>query len=144
MAELPIQTGALPWRQDGNGRVEVLLVTSRRSGRWLIPKGWPMAGRSLAEAAAQEAFEEAGVEGEIDFTPVGWMTHAKQHVLFGSIIVRIAVHRLAVGRELASWPELGQRKRRWFSPKQAAEQVDSPELARMIRQLKSARREVRH
>jgi len=143
MADLATQTGALPWRQDRNGRVEVLLVTSRRSGRWLIPKGWPMAGRSLAEAAAQEAFEEAGVEGEIESTPVGWMTHAKQHVLFGPITVRIAVHRLTVERELATWPEVGQRKRRWFSPKQAAEQVDSPELALMIRQLKSGSREVK-
>lgn len=137
VAVLPIQTGALPWRQAGDGRLEVLLVTGRRSGRWLIPKGWPMPGRSLAEAAAQEAFEEAGVEGRIEPDPLGWFEHNKQHVLFGSVIVRIAVHRLAVDRELASWPEAGQRKRCWFGLKKGAEQVHSPDLARMIRQLKS-------
>ena len=137
VAVLPIQTGALPVRQTGDGRLEVLLVTSRRSGRWLIPKGWPMPGRSLAEAAAQEAFEEAGVEGRIEPDPLGWVKHYKQHVLFGAITVQIAVHRLTVDRELASWPEIGQRKRCWFGVKQGAEQVQSPDLARMIRRLKS-------
>ena len=117
--------------------MEVLLVTSRRSGRWLIPKGWPMAGLSLAQAAAQEAYEEAGVHGIIEPDPLGWLTHDKQHDLFGAMTVRIAVHALAVQRELATWPELGQRKRRWFSLKQAVEQVDSAELAGLIRRLKS-------
>lgn len=136
MAELPIQTGALPWRVH-DGRLEVLLVTSRRSGRWLIPKGWPMAGLTLAEAAAQEAYEEAGVRGIIDRDPLGWLIHDKQHDLFGPMRVRIAVHGLAVERELSSWPEVGQRKRRWFGRRQAVEQVDSPELAALIQQLKS-------
>lgn len=117
--------------------MEVLLVTSRRSGRWLIPKGWPMEGLSLAEAAAREAYEEAGVHGIIDQAPFGWFTHDKQHDLFGPMTVRIAVHLLAVDRELSSWPELGERKRRWFSPRQAIEQVQSEELAALIRQLRS-------
>ncbi len=134
-SDFPIQTGALPWRRVGGDRLEVLLITSRRSGRWLIPKGWPMAGLSLADAAAQEAFEEAGVEGRIEPEPAGWLLHAKQHELRGAITVRIAVHRLAVERELATWPEIGQRARRWFSLEQAAEQVSSAELARLIKQL---------
>jgi 8-oxo-dGTP pyrophosphatase MutT (NUDIX family) len=99
-----------------------------------------MIGRTLAEAAAQEAFEEAGVEGQIEDNPVGWLTHDKQHVVLGQITVRIAVHRLAVERELAHWPEAGQRKRRWFTPERAAEHVNSPDLARMIQQLKTAAR----
>ncbi len=142
MSDLPIQTGALPWRVR-DGRIEVLLVTSRRSGRWLIPKGWPMAGLSLAEAAAQEAYEEAGIEGRIQPEPVGWLVHDKQHDLFGAITVRIAVHLLAVNRVLCSWPVIGQRKRRWFSVKQAAEQVQSAELAALIQRLK-LRADVKH
>jgi len=135
MADLLIQTGALPWRRTRDDRLEVLLVTGRKSGRWLIPKGWPMSGKNLAEAAAQEAFEEAGVEGSIEPEPLGWFVHEKQHVLFGTMAVRIAVHRLAVERVLATWPEIDQRQRRWFTVKEASEQVKSPALAALIRQL---------
>ena len=74
-AEVPIQTGALPWRLAPKNGIEVLLVTGRRSGRWSIPKGWPMPGKSLAEAAEQEAFEEAGVKGTIDPNPIGTFRH---------------------------------------------------------------------
>ena len=74
---LPLQTGALPWRISGK-TIEILLVTGRRSGQWTIPKGWPMPGKTLAEAAAQEAFEEAGVEGTVDPVPIGSFRHVKQ------------------------------------------------------------------
>lgn len=130
--ELPIQTGALPWRLAGNKRIEVLLVTGRRSGRWMIPKGWPMPGKSLAEAAEQEAFEEAGVRGTIDPKPIGTFRHVKTQLVTGEIEVDIVVHPLWVDRELPKWPELGQRKRKWFSAKEAAKRVHSPELADMI------------
>jgi len=134
---LPIQTGALPWRLGRGKRAEVLLVTGRRSGRWMIPKGWPMGGKSLANAAAQEAFEEAGVEGTIDANPLGTFRHTKQHLVLGLLDVSIVVHPLAVERELANWPEHGQRERKWFSIKQAAQSVDSDELKRIILGLKS-------
>lgn len=129
---LPLQTGALPWRHGRNKRVEVLLVTGRKSGRWLIPKGWPMFGKSLAAAAAQEALEEAGVEGVIDPKPLGSFRHDKQHVLTGPLEVTIVVHSLAVDKELARWPECQQRRRKWFPQGQAAEQVDSKVLSRLI------------
>lgn len=132
--DLPIQTGVLPWRLVRNKRLEVLLVTSRRSGRWMIPKGWPMPGKSLAEAAAQEAFEEAGIKGTVDPTPIGTFRHVKQKFLGGDLEVSIVVHPMWVDREFPKWPELGQRKRRWFSPKDAAKRVDSPELGDLIRQ----------
>ena len=130
--ELPIQTGALPWRLAANKRIEVLLVTSRRSGRWTIPKGWPMPGKSLAEAAEQEAFEEAGVRGTIDPKPIGTFRHVKTLLVTGELEVDIVVHPLWVDRELPKWPELGQRKRKWFSVKEAAKRVHSPELAELI------------
>ena len=68
---MPLQTGALPWRLTQSSKPEVLLVTGRRSGRWMIPKGWPMIGKSLAAAAEREAFEEAGISGSIDSRPLG-------------------------------------------------------------------------
>lgn len=140
--ELPIQTGALPWRLAGSKGIEVLLVTSRRSGRWTIPKGWPMPGKTLAEAAAQEAFEEAGVKGTVDPNPIGYIRHVKQKLVTGDLEVNIVVHPMWVDREFPKWPELGQRKRRWFSPKDAAKRVDSSELGDLIRQ--SAKRSLQH
>ncbi len=133
---LPIQTGALPWRIGRGKRAEVLLVTGRRSGRWMIPKGWPIQGMSLAKAAAQEAFEEAGVEGSVDDKPLGNFRHTKQHLTLGLLDVSIVVHSLAVERELPEWPEHGQRQRKWFSIKQAAQTVDSDELKLLILELK--------
>jgi len=141
-AELPVQTGALPWRLAAKNGIEVLLVTGRRSGRWTIPKGWPMPGKSLAEAAEQEAFEEAGVRGTIDPNPIGTFRHVKQLDIAGDLEVNIVVHPLWVDRELPKWPELGQRKRKWFSPKDAAKRVDSPELSAMIRQ--AVKKSLRH
>jgi|SRR5215471_9743769 len=140
--ELPIQTGALPWRLAPKNGIEVLLVTGRRSGRWTIPKGWPMPGKSLAEAAEQEAFEEAGVRGTIDPNPIGTFRHVKQLHVVGDLEVNIVVHPLWVDRELPKWPELGQRKRKWFSPKEAAKRVESPELSSMIRQ--AVKKSLRH
>ncbi|HEY4070783.1 MAG TPA: NUDIX hydrolase [Sphingomicrobium sp.] len=140
--EVPIQTGALPWRLAAKNGIEVLLVTGRRSGRWTIPKGWPMPGKTLAEAAAQEAFEEAGVKGTIDPTPIGTFRHVKQLTVVGDLEVDIVVHPLWVDRELEKWPEFGQRKRKWFKPKEAAKRVDSPELSEMIRQ--SVKKPLRH
>lgn len=128
----PLQTGALPWRMGRKKRFEVLLVTGRRSHRWTIPKGWPMAGKTLAEAAAQEAFEEAGVRGTIDPVPVGSFDHTKQNLPSGLLDVRILVHRLCVERELPKWPEFGQRRRKWFTVEEAAKKVDSEELRALI------------
>jgi 8-oxo-dGTP pyrophosphatase MutT (NUDIX family) len=128
---LPLQTGALPWRIADDSKPEVLLVTGRRSGRWMIPKGWPMMGKSLADAAAREAFEEAGVHGTIDPKPLGSFRHVKRGI-FGSMQVKILVHILAVSEELAEWPERGQRTRRWFTVKEAVAMVESEELCGMI------------
>jgi 8-oxo-dGTP pyrophosphatase MutT (NUDIX family) len=138
-AQLPIQTGALPWRLGRKKRFEVLLVTSRGSGRWTIPKGWPMPGKSLAEAAEQEAFEEAGVQGKVDPEPIGSFRHIKQGLALGDLEVNIVVHPMSVERELPTWPEFGQRKRKWFSVSEAAERVDSKVLGDLIMQSAATR-----
>ena len=130
--ELPIQTGALPYRLGRKKGFEVLLVTGRRSRRWTIPKGWPMDGKSLAEAAAQEAFEEAGVRGKVNPEPLGTFRHVKTNLPVGNLEVNIVVHSMEVERELPKWPELGQRKRKWFKAAEAADRVDSEELGRLI------------
>jgi 8-oxo-dGTP pyrophosphatase MutT (NUDIX family) len=129
---VPVQAGALPWRFKDRKAPEVMLVTGRRSGRWMIPKGWPMPGESLADSAAQEAFEEAGIKGRIDARPLGSFRHVKRHLLFGNLEVDILVHPLAVERELGEWPERGERTRRWFSIKDAAARVDSRDLRKLI------------
>lgn len=130
--ELPIQTGVLACRLGRKKRFEVLLVTGRRSRKWMIPKGWPMPGKSLAEAAAQEAFEEAGVKGKVDPEPLGSFRHVKQSLPIGELEVNILVHEMLVDREFPKWPEFGQRRRKWFSVAEAAERVDSDELKRLI------------
>lgn len=132
LSDRPIQTGALPWRLGRKQRLEVLLVTGRRSRRWIIPKGWPMVGKSLSESAAEEAFEEAGVRGRIDADSIGSFNHTKQHLPFGTLDVRILVHSMNVEREFPKWPEFGQRRRKWFSIKEATARVDSEELRTLI------------
>ena len=95
-----------------------------------------MPGKTLSKAAEQEAFEEAGVRGAVEANPIGQFEHEKQSGLLGSLKVCILVHPLAVERELPDWPEQGQRQRKWFKLKDAAEQVDSPELGAMILNLR--------
>jgi 8-oxo-dGTP pyrophosphatase MutT (NUDIX family) len=130
--ELPIQTAALPWRCTKAGNFEFLLVTSRSSQRWIIPKGRPMTGKSLAQAAAQEAYEEAGVRGKIDGRSVGSFEHMKQSAVGGPVTVLVHVYSLAVERELASWPEKEQRARRWFLQPQALEAIESEGLRSVV------------
>ena len=128
---MPLQTGALPWRLTQSNKPEVLLVTGRRSGRWMIPKGWPMSGKSLAAAAEREAFEEAGISGSIDSRPLGSFHSVKRNV-FGDMDIEILVHPMSVEAELPDWPERGQRLRKWFPLNEAVEQVESEELRDLI------------
>jgi hypothetical protein len=101
-----------------------------------------MPGKSLAEAAAQEAYEEAGVTGTIDPRPLGRFRHIKQMSVTGDLEVDIVVHPLWVDLELDKFPEFGQRKRKWFKAKEAAKHVESPELSDLIRQ--SVKKSLRH
>ena len=126
------QFGALPWR-FADGKLEVLLVTSRDTGRWIIPKGWPMDGATPAEAAATEAFEEAGVEGKLSHQVIGFYGYLKQMDDADDFPIVVAVFPIRVKRLLSDWPEKADRKRRWFSAKKAANLVAEPELRQIIR-----------
>lgn len=129
----PRQAAALPWRRGASGDLEILLVTGLRSGRLTPPKGHLMKGKTIAEAAAVEAFEEAGVEGIIDKDPVGTFEHIKSYPVVGPVRYRVVVHPLEVRRVLSEWPEQGLRDRRWFAPEEAAALVRSDELANLLR-----------
>jgi 8-oxo-dGTP pyrophosphatase MutT (NUDIX family) len=125
------QYAALPYRWV-DGELEILLLTSRETHRWVIPKGWPMAGRKPHAAAAQEALEEAGVIGKIGKTPVGAYTYVKRLKNGAGLVCNVDVFPLAVARQLKRWREQGQRTAHWFTPTEAAEAVNEPELDVLI------------
>jgi 8-oxo-dGTP pyrophosphatase MutT (NUDIX family) len=125
------QYGALPWRWTKG--VEILLITSRETRRWLIPKGWPIGGMSPAEGAAQEAFEEAGIRGDVKSNSVGSFNYEKKLKLNVSRLCRVAVFPLEVTEVLEDWPEAHERQRRWFPADEAAGLVGEIALAKIIR-----------
>ena len=131
------QFAALPWRRDAAGEVEVLLITSRETRRWVIPKGWPIKGLGSAKSAAQEAFEESGVQGKIRKRPVGTYHYDKRLKNGRLQHVRVAVFALAVETEAEAYPEVGQRERTWVSPTEAARLVDEPELMVLLATFKA-------
>lgn len=128
------QYGALCWRMH-RGRVEVLLITSRDTGRWVIPKGWPMADKRPPEAAAVEAWEEAGVTGESGEEALGLYSYDKSRKSRDALPCVVAVFPLRVERLAAHFPERAQRRRRWFSAEEAARLVAEPELRVMLAQV---------
>lgn len=130
--KLPLQVAALPWRRRPGGEIEVLLVTTRGTGQWMVPKGWPMAGKTWPEAAAQEAWEEAGVKGRAGPSELGRFRHNKSGLLHGTLPCTVAVFPLAVEEEFDRWPERSERSRSWFPLAEARRAVRSAELAAII------------
>ncbi|WP_282091141.1 NUDIX hydrolase [Epibacterium ulvae] len=130
-----LQTAALCLRQNGEDK-EVLLITSRDTGRWIIPKGWPMNGKTCAEAALQEAWEEAGVtKSSITSTPLGTYNYDKR-LKHGAIEpVTVLIYEVQVGHLADEFPEVSERKRAWFTPVKAATLVAEPELQAVLRAL---------
>ena len=128
------QYGAICWRMN-RGNVQVLLITSRDTGRWVIPKGWPMGETAGCAAAAQEAWEEAGVEGKIDDTRLGTFNYIK--LMPGNIPLHCAVDvfALRVSKLRATFPERKQRRRKWFDAVKAARKVAEPDLRKLLQQL---------
>jgi 8-oxo-dGTP pyrophosphatase MutT (NUDIX family) len=124
------QYAALPWRKGET--LEVMLVSSRDTHRWVIPKGWPMKGRKPHTTAALEALEEAGLLGKIEKTRLGSYHYHKRLKNGGTILCRVDVFPLRVVRQRKSWPEKKQRVTKWFSAPDAAELVQEPELAGLI------------
>ena len=129
--ELRTQFGALPYRVR-DGKVEFLLITSRGTGRWIIPKGWPMDGETPAGAAATEAMEEAGALGKLSEQVIGFYAYSKTHK-GDDLPCVVAVFPLRVKKLLKDFPEKGERKRKWFGRKEALTAVSEPELRRIIK-----------
>ena len=127
-----IQYAALPWRQAGR-RLDILLITSRETRRWVIPKGWPMKGRTPYEAAAVEAIEEAGVHGPIEPVPVGVYRYLKRMPDGRTLPIAVVVFPLLVLEQAPHWKEKAQRQSRWFRYRKAAALVAEPALKRLIR-----------
>jgi len=125
------QVAALPWRRGAEG-LEILLITSRETGRWVVPKGGRMAGKTDAEAAAQEALEEAGVIGRIVDDPLGTFRYLKILKRRAPRWCVVSVYPLEVQTALDDWKEKAERTREWVSPEVAARRVDEPELKALI------------
>ena len=125
------QFGALCWRRH-EGEVQALLVTTRRSKRWIIPKGWPVDGATPAETAATEAWEESGVEGKARPDCLGIFSYDKGLVEGEEVPCVVAVFPIKVKSLKSAYPESDVRKRRWFPLKKAAKLVEEPELASIL------------
>ena len=126
-----LQVGALCYRSSKKG-TRILLVTSRETRRWIIPKGWPMKRRTPAGAAAREAYEEAGVQGVISQKSIGFYTYRKEMARGKRIHCTVRVFPMQVTDMLKKFPEARERKVKWFSPKKAAKRVREPELKALI------------
>lgn len=126
------QVAALPFVETASGPL-VLLVTTRGRGRWSIPKGWPKARLSDAELAALEAFEEAGVEGDIGARPIGSYLYTKRLHLLSWTKCSVDVYTLEVRSQALDWPEKGSRKLQWTAPGEAASLVGEAQLAEVLR-----------
>jgi predicted phosphate transport protein (TIGR00153 family) len=126
------QYGVLPYRPDGKGGFEYLLITSKERGRWVIPKGNPIPHLLNRESAAREAFEEAGIEGPIAIAPFGSYAYDKRKRSDAPAAAIVTIYPLLVTREAADWPERSERKRQWFAAAEAAGQVDEPELKALM------------
>jgi 8-oxo-dGTP pyrophosphatase MutT (NUDIX family) len=127
------QFGALPFRIAVGG-LQVLLITSRETRRWIIPKGWPIRGLRPREVAAREAFEEAGLVGRIvGKHPIGSYHYSKRLVGDQERLCRVKVFLLSVDHQLDDWPEKQQRVQRWVDPIKGAQMVDEGGLAEILR-----------
>lgn len=125
------QYAALCYRVSRD-KPEILLVTSRGTGRWLVPKGWPIDGHTPAETAQQEAWEEAGVIGQVKDVCLGLFSYEKVMEGGRDVPCMVTVYPVKVKSLADRFPEKGQRRRKWFAPKKAALKVAEPELARIL------------
>lgn len=126
-----VQVGALCLDRNG----QVLLITSRGTGRWIIPKGWTMRDRSHADAALQEAWEEAGVRGHVGPEVIGRYHYDKTLRDGTALPTEVQVFQVAVDDLADDYREAGQRRRHWFAPAEAAARVAEPELQALLRAL---------
>ncbi|MEI8700581.1 MAG: NUDIX hydrolase [Mesorhizobium sp.] len=126
-----LQVAALPWRDTKHG-IEIMLITSRDTGRWVLPKGWPEAKELLCEAAAREAGEEAGLRGTISHHEAGRYFYAKALASGEEVPCEVLVFPLQVDKIADRWKEKRSRTRKWVSPAEAVRMVNEPDLCQII------------
>jgi 8-oxo-dGTP pyrophosphatase MutT (NUDIX family) len=126
-----LQVAALPWRDSENG-VEIMLITSRDTGRWVLPKGWPEAREPLCEAAAREAREEAGLRGRVSHIEIGRYFYAKVLASGEEAPCEVLVFPLHVEKVAERWKEKHARTRKWVSCEEAVQMVNEPDLCQII------------
>jgi len=127
---LNVQYAALPWRRK-NGALEFLLITTRTTKRWIVPKGWPELGQSPSASAAREALEEAGVVGEVATKPLGTFQYTKRRKTGEALPVQVTVFALKVVQQRRSYPEKQVRQTRWCTPEEALTRISESGLKRL-------------
>lgn len=122
-------------RRKGENGPEILLITTRETRRWSLPKGWDIKGLKPHQVACREAWEEAGVVGKARKKPFGRFTYVKTLKSGRKVASFVQVHVVEVERMDDAFPEQGQRELAWFSPLEASALVDEPELKGMLASL---------
>lgn len=130
-----VQIAALPIHWEKGDKLRVLMVTSRDTGRWVMPKGWTMDGKKPWRAAEIEALEEAGAVGYMSKRAIGHYHYDKQLDDGTALPCRVTLYPMIVSKLKRRWKEEHQRKRHWFSPKKAAKLVDETELSALLTDL---------
>jgi 8-oxo-dGTP pyrophosphatase MutT (NUDIX family) len=126
-----IQYAALPWRKAGDA-LEILLITTLNTRRWIVPKGWPLDGKTPCASAAQEAMEEAGISGKIATIALGSFRYRKLRKNGETVSCKVDVFPMQVARQRRSWAEKDARELRWCSVDEALARVSEPGLRRLI------------
>lgn len=126
------QFAALPYVEHPDG-VLVLLISSRDTGRWVIPKGWPKSKLTPPELAALEARQEAGITGEIATQPLGSYDYIKRLHLLSWARCRVDVFALHADLQAIDWKEKPDRRQLWCPPRHAAALVREKSLAALLR-----------
>lgn len=124
------QFAALCWRIK-RSELQICLVTSRTTARWILPKGWPMHKQTPASAAATEAWEEAGLTGKTYNICLGVYSYAKP-IKKQPLPIVVLVYPVKVRNVHSEWPEKSQRRRKWFTPAKAAKKLAEPELRQIV------------
>ena len=128
-----VQYGVLPYQFTETDLLEVLLVTTRRTRRWVVPKGWPIKGLKPPQSAAREAYEEAGIRGTVGAKAIGIFSYNKVLDISGGIVpCEVRVFAMIVKRQLDTWPEAHEREARWFEPAKALSAIKDKGLRELI------------
>lgn len=134
------QVAALVYRNDKEG-LKFLLLTSRSTKRWILPKGWPHKNEPFSRAAAREAWEEAGIIGKVAKRYIGNYRYDKFIEESGELLpCKVYVHPLNFAQQKETWPEFGQRELEWVTPAEAIERVDERELKKLLRHFAEKKR----